>query len=199
MKLFQQIDPRSFIYRIDARGRLVWINDAWLEFAAENDWPVNRDDVIGRPLMHFIADEHLRYLYGLLIGRLRAGRGPLRFRYRCDAPDARRHMEMLMLYDQTEREIEFQSSVLRIERRLHQDLLCTRLPSDPQQLGICSCCKRVDLGGEWAEVEDAVLQLRLFDRESLPRTRHCVCPRCAQDMAGLAGCGRAAAPRSATR
>jgi hypothetical protein len=197
MELFQQIDHRSFIYRVDARGRLVWINDSWLEFAAENDWPVGRDDVIGRPLMDFIADKHLRYLYGLLMARLRAGRGPLRFRYRCDAPDARRHMEMLMLYDAGEREIEFQSRVLHIERRTPQALLQADRLGDAQQLDICSACKRVDLGREWVEVEDAVLRLRLFDRENLPRTRHCICPGCARDLSGLAGYSATAASGSA--
>ncbi|MCG6940366.1 MAG: hypothetical protein LJE69_03835 [Thiohalocapsa sp.] len=197
MRLFQQIDPRTFVYRVDARGRLIAVNDAWLAFAAENDWPIAVGDIIGRPLMDFIADEHLRYLYGLLMGRLRAGRGPLRFRYRCDAPDARRHMEMLMLYDKTEREIEFQSRVVRIERRSPQDLLRIDHPADERRLDICSSCKRVDLGQQWVEVEDAVIRLRLFESELLPRTRHSICPDCAKDLAGLAKSGPASSSRPA--
>jgi hypothetical protein len=189
MLLFQQIDPRTFTYRVDYRGRLVAVNDAWLAFAAENDWPVSRRDVLDRPLMDSIADEHLRYLYGLLMARLRAGSGPLRFHFRCDAPDARRHMEMLMLYDKGEREIELQCKVLRIERRAPQELLRADHPTDEQRLDVCSCCKRVDLGGQWREVEDAVIWLRVFDRQHPPRTRHCVCPTCAEDLSRLAHAG----------
>ncbi len=206
MLLFQQIDSRTFRYRIDARSRIVFVNDSWLAFAAENDWPVSQDDVIGRPLMSFIADEQLRYLYGLLMARLRTGRGPLRYRYRCDAPDARRHMEMLMLYDPGEREIELQSKVLRIERRASQDLLCTDHPRADDRLDVCSCCKRVELGQEWqewVEVEDAVIRLRLFDREHLPHIRHSVCPGCAEVLSrlvhrGPARPGPASSSRSAT-
>jgi hypothetical protein len=186
MRLFQQIDSRTFVYRIDNRGRIAFVSDSWMDFACENNWCVSRADVVGRPLMSFIADEHLRYLYGLLMSRLRVGYGPFRFRYRCDAPDCRRLMEMTMLHDRTEREIEFQSRVLRIERRAAQELLRADHPTDERRLDVCSCCKRIALDEGWVEVEDAVMRLRLFDSDHLPRTRHCVCPDCSTQLSGIA-------------
>jgi hypothetical protein len=195
MQLFQQIDTRTFTYRVDARGRLSAVNDAWLAFANENDWPVRAADVIDRPLMDFIEDPQLRYLYGLLMSRLRTGHGPFRFRYRCDAPDCRRLMEMNMLYDTATREIEFQSRVLRIERRPAQELLRVSRPTHEQVLRICSCCKRVGVGDRWAELEDAIMQLRLFDCDQLPRTRHCICRDCAGQLAALANSGSRLSPR----
>jgi hypothetical protein len=198
MQLFQQIDARTFIYRVDARGRLSDVNDAWLAFARENDWPVSAADVIGRPLMDFIADAQLRYLYGLLMSRLRDGHGPFRFHFRCDAPDCRRLMEMHMLYDARAREIEFQSQVLRIERRTAQELLRAGDAGDGQRLDICSCCKRVDTGNGWVEVESAVIRLQLFDCDHLPRTQHCVCRQCAEQLAQLAGGQSAPSPERMT-
>lgn len=195
MRLFQQIDPRSFVYRVDARGRLAAVNDSWVSFAGENGWPISRADVIGRPLMSFIADDHLRYLYGLLMTRLRNGHGPIRFRYRCDAPDCRRLMEMTMLHDTAQQEIEFQSRVLDIERRTAQELLRPDHPVDERWVDLCSCCKRIAVGQDWVEVEDAVMRLRLFDCDRLPRTRHCVCPECSRQLSGIAAGRLCASPR----
>lgn len=194
MQLFQQIDARTFVHRVDARGRISHVNAAWLDFGAENGWPVTAADVVGRPLMDSIADAQLRYLYGLLMARLRAGHGPFRFPYRCDAPDCRRFMEMQMLYDQAAREIEFRSQILRIERRPEQTLLDPLHATDARSLDLCSCCKRVSTRSGWVELEDAVMRLRLFDSDRLPQAHHRVCPACADGIshAGHARCSTGA-------
>ncbi|WP_295882021.1 hypothetical protein [uncultured Thiohalocapsa sp.] len=189
MQLFQQIDARTFVHCVDARGRLSHVNDAWLDFATENGWSVTAADVLGRPLMDSIADGHLRYLYGLLMARLRDGHGPFRFPYRCDAPDCRRYMQMHMLYHQRLGEIEFRNRILRIERRTAQELLNVQHPTDERSVTLCSACKRVDTDQGWLELEDAVLRLHLFDCDRLPRTRHGVCPSCAGRFVELARCG----------
>jgi hypothetical protein len=186
MELFQQIDARSFTHRVDARGRICFVNTAWLDFAAENGWPVTAADILGRPLMAFIGDEQLRYLYGLLMTRLRGGRGPFRFPFRCDAPDCRRFMRMDMRYDPLPREVEFQSQVVRIERRFAQPLLDPEHPVEQTELALCSCCKRVSTDHGWVELEDAVIQLRLLDCDRIPRTRHSVCQTCSAQLAALA-------------
>lgn len=189
MQLFQQIDSRIFVYRVDNRGRLCYVNTHWLDFAAENDWPVTAAEVLGKPLMASVSDPQLRYLYGLLMARLRDGAGPFRFPYRCDAPDCRRYMRMEMLYCHDAREIEFRSQIRRIERRTTQDLLDARHPTDQRELDICSSCKRVSTCRGWMELEDSVISLRLFDCDRLPRTRHCLCPGCASAFDRLASGG----------
>lgn len=189
MQLFQQIDARTFVHRVDAQGRLCAVNDAWLDFAAENGWPVTAADVVGRPLMDSIADAHLRYLYGLLMARLRDGHGPFRFPYRCDAPHCRRFMQMQMHYCQDRREIEFRNQILCIERRTPQQLLDSLRPKHHRKLEICSACKRVETDAGWVEVEDAVMRLRLFDCDRLPQTRHHICSQCAGQLSDLARAG----------
>jgi hypothetical protein len=185
MQLFQQLDARTFTHRVDARGRISHVNDDWLDFAVENGWTVSAADLVGRPLMDFIGNPELCYLYGLLMTRLRAGRGPLSFQYRCDAPDCRRFMQMVMRFDADTREIEFSSQILRIERRPPQPLLHVAAADGPT-LDICSCCKRVGVHGRWIEIEQAVIQQRLLDCENPPRTQHCVCPDCRTELSDLA-------------
>jgi hypothetical protein len=43
---------------------------------------------------------------------------------------------------------------------------------------MCGWCKRVSVRNTWVEVEDAVLELRLFEREVLPDLTHGICPGC---------------------
>jgi hypothetical protein len=186
MHLFQQIDSRTFVHRIDVHGRLISVNPAWLDFAAENGWPVTMDDVLGQPLMNSITDPNTHYLYGLLMTRLRHGRGPFSFNYRCDAPDCRRLLRMRMFADQGTGEIEFHNDVLRIDRRPSQILLKQPRPQTSESITLCGFCKRVDVGGAWVEVEEAIMRLRLFDRDPMPATEHRVCPDCAHKVAQVA-------------
>ena len=45
---------------------------------------------------------------------------------------------------------------------------------------MCSWCRRVNLGSEGVEVEEAVERLRLFELESLPQISHGCCEPCSQ-------------------
>jgi hypothetical protein len=47
---------------------------------------------------------------------------------------------------------------------------------------VCGWCKKVRIGEEWTEVEDAVRQLQLFEEPRLPQITHGICPRCYQEM-----------------
>jgi hypothetical protein len=186
MLLFQQIDSRTFVHRVDLHGRLCSVNRAWLDFAAENGWPITSADIVGRPLMDYIADTHTRYLYGMMLTRLRHGHGPISFEYRCDAPDCRRHMQMRIIADHAAREIEFQNRILHIERRSAQPLWQPQRPRTAHPVDVCSFCKRVDTGQAWVEVEDAVMHLRLFDCDRLPQVRQRVCSDCSGKLGRIA-------------
>jgi hypothetical protein len=43
---------------------------------------------------------------------------------------------------------------------------------------VCSWCKRVEIAGEWFEVEDAIGRLRFFERRDMPRLSHGICRDC---------------------
>jgi hypothetical protein len=54
-------------------------------------------------------------------------------------------------------------------------------------LRVCAWCQRVELGGEWAQLQEAVTRLRLSE---LPRRSHGICEGCfAQIVGTLAAAG----------
>lgn len=50
-------------------------------------------------------------------------------------------------------------------------------PRSAALLTLCSWCNRGRIGDRWAEIEEVVAELRLFDAE-VPRLTHGVCPSC---------------------
>ena len=100
-KFNQQQDQQEFVHIIDNAGSISYVNDAWLNFAAENGWPISAEEMIGSQLMSSIMDPETRHIYGLLINRIREQGQQTHFNYRCDSPDRRRLMEMRISHDQT--------------------------------------------------------------------------------------------------
>jgi hypothetical protein len=176
-------DPREFVYRIDGAGRIRFVDDAWLAFAAENGWQTSAAEVLGSPLMSHISDAETRHIYRLLFERVRSQGREVRFDYRCDSADCRRFMEMRIRRDPSRDLVELRSRVVRLERRDPVPLLAPRFRG-PGLLTVCSWCKSVDAKGVWLEVEEAVERLGLFAPEALPRISHGICPACSERMSG---------------
>jgi hypothetical protein len=185
----QQTDQREFVYRIDAEGRICFVNPAWQAFAAENGWQVGAAQVLGSELMAFITDARTRHLYGLLIQRVRESGRLARFGYRCDAPDCRRLMEMQMHYDDARQQVEFRSRVALIERREPVVLFDPTIANRTDDIvSVCSWCKAVLADQAWVEVEEAVIRLELFSVDALPRISHGICPDCSERISTTANC-----------
>jgi len=183
--MFEELEPRRFIHRIDRDDRICFVNAEWLVFAAENDWPVTRAQVLGTNLMASISEPQTRHVYGLLIDRVRSSSAPVQFRYRCDAPDCRRLLEMQMQYRADLDQVEFQSRAISIERREPVALLNVRAPRSGETLSVCSWCKAVETGKAWIELEQAVVRLGLLAAEALPRISHGICPDCSGRLTSL--------------
>jgi hypothetical protein len=70
--------------------------------------------------------------------------------------------------------------------QLYRDLLASDSLRSTELLRSCGWCKRVDVGGgEWAEVEEAVVRLRLFDLPKLPLLTHGMCEGCQARMLAM--------------
>lgn len=185
-------DPRLFVYQIDAGDVITAVNDAWDEFALENEAPhLTRQGVIGRPLWDFITGEETQHLYRALFQRVREGKRPISIPFRCDAPDCRRHMEMHMIPDKAGG-ITFTTRVLRLEKRPAVRLLEQGAPRSPDFVTMCGWCKKVRLPDDrWAEVEEAIRVLHLFDERVVPQISHGICPECHDRVLGVWGERRA--------
>ncbi len=141
------LDHRSFIWIIDDADKIVHVNDDWLAFAGENTAPqLTASSVLDQLIWRFIQGQETIYLYKQIFSRLRAGKSPVKFPFRCDSPDCRRFMEMkLSLLPGGA--IQFIAQILRQEWRDPVDLLDASRDRTGEFLKICSWCKKITYSG----------------------------------------------------
>lgn len=168
----------SVRYRIDAQDRITALLDGWPRGEAS---PGGWDRVIGRELWSCMEDPTTIELYRTLVKLARA-RGAVRIPYRCDTARQRRWFEMAIAPVEAG-VVEFTSVLLRAENRPAVRLLEDDAPRDERLVRMCSWCQRVALPtGAWAEIEEAVREMRLLERARLPRITHGICRACADEM-----------------
>jgi hypothetical protein len=183
----EHTDNRAFVHRIDAEGRICFVNDAWLAFADENGWRTSAADLLGTPLNTRIAGAEPRHIYRLLIDRVRHAGHPARFAYRCDSPDLRRFMEM-RISALSDGQVEFCSRVLRLEPRERIRVLDSALRQRSEEvLQMCSWCKAVFAQPAWLDLEEAVQRLGILAEAALPRISHGICPTCSERLVHAGG------------
>lgn len=178
---------RSTRYAIDARDRLVAVDEQWDAFARANGAPeLERRHVLGRELWEFISDPNTVTLYKMLLARVRENDTAVILPLRCDAPDRRRYMR-LVIAPLHRGSAQFDAVLEREEAREEVPLLDAKAPHSDAHLGICGWCKRVRVGeDEWLEVEDAVVRMDLFRRPEVPQLYHCICPDCERTLNRIA-------------
>ena len=184
-------------YRLNDRDEIVFVNEAWDAFASTNSGAhLIATQVLGRPLWGFITDRTTRLLYRDVLARVRSGY-PVRFIFRCDSPGCRRLLEMDVSSGPGDL-AEFRVRTITVEERQLQPLLDPDRPHSEQLLRVCGWCKKVDVGGRWAEVEQAVSLLGLFERSLLPGVTHGICEDCYSRMvATVSDAERGAEPGAA--
>lgn len=168
----------TLVYRIDDQDRIVSVSDAWNAFATANDGAdAVASRVIGRNLFDFIVDPTTRHLYRKMLARIRGGRS-FGFRYRCDAPAVRRLMELRQ--SDVRGGVEFRSGP--VEEVARESLSLPQADGSPgggpdALQRVCGWCNRLDVEGEWLEIEEALPRLRLLERPSAQLT-HGICEEC---------------------
>lgn len=162
-------------YRINARDEISFVDEDWHRVAVGGQ--LREENVIGRQLWDYITDDSTRRLYEEIIARVRRGHRA-QFTLRCDAPAARRLLEMT-IRAHAEDEIEFETRTLQVEPRPPVPLLEPDRKRAEEWVRSCAWCSRIHVGaGQWAEVEAAAEHLRLFERDALPRLTHGICEEC---------------------
>lgn len=168
------------IYRVDGDGRLTFVNEGWNAFAILNDTPeLAGPAVLGRPVADFITGRETRFIYSQLLKRVAAGTR-IELPYRCDSPMLRRLM--LLTITPAGPEIEFRSQIVDVALRPVVRLLETERPRSTSLLTLCSWCNRGRIGARWAELEEVVSELGLFEGD-LPQLTHGICPACQATIA----------------
>jgi hypothetical protein len=172
-------DNRRFIWIIDDADKIVHVNEDWLAFAGENSAPqLTASLVLDQPIWRFITGQETIYLYQQIFRRVRAGKTPVKFPFRCDSPDRRRFMTM-KLSRLSGKAIQFKAQILRQELRQPIEILDASRDRTEEFLKICSWCKIINIPGRgWGEVEEAIAALDLFGHASMPQMTHTICDSC---------------------
>ena len=171
-------DSREFVYLVDATGTIRYVNEAWVDFAAENGAShLDIEAVTNTSLFDYIEDRTTRQLYDVLHNRVLKTRGPVRIPFRCDSPTRRRLMEMeLRMEDGL---IGYHNRVLRLEERDPVPLWDPERARNGTPIRACGWCKKLPTpDGRWLEAEDAIRELDLFESADLPPISHGICPAC---------------------
>lgn len=171
-----------FIYRIDSTDTIVSVSDNWCTFADANAWDssLRPEDVVGHKLWDFIQDRETRHLYQELFRRVRGGIPSRTIPFRCDSPSERRYLELL-IEALPDAQIEITSKILRTEPRSPISLLNPDTSRSTDFVTLCSICKKMKVSpGQWAEIEEGLAYLRLFEADKMPQLTHGLCHSCYQ-------------------
>lgn len=179
---------RLFVYHIDSQNHITYLNQAWIDFAQENQAPeLVPDRVLGQDLASFIADWETRHLYEIIYDRIRRTGKIVQLPFRCDSPELRRFFQMTVAPLPAEG-LSFTVRVIRIEPRPRVALLDSSTEPTGHHVVICSWCKRVELPvGHWVDLE-TVIDQQCFFGAAPPSLTHDVCPHCLEKiLTGLNG------------
>jgi hypothetical protein len=168
-------------YVIDAEDKLIDLGKTWDDFALANDGEaVVSAEVVGRSLWDFIFDESTALLYKSLLTRLRATGNPIRFPFRCDSPDLRRHLVMTLSPLQNGN-VEFRNSIVELEPREAKAFFQAAVAGAKEYFYMCSVCNKVRSRSsrDWKEVEDA-FETHISSCEHPVQVLYKVCRHCAR-------------------
>lgn len=170
----------DYIYVIDEADRIVSVSDNWLLFAQENEATASchPDSIMNKPIWDYIFGMETQHLFEVTLEKVRTTDKSVVLPFRCDAPDRRRYLELLItpLHQKC---IKFTSYIIREESRDTVVLLEAGIPRSNDIINMCSMCKKVELSkGNWVEVEVALTTLKLFEQLKLPQISHGLCVEC---------------------
>ena len=177
-----KITTDRFEYLINKQDCIVDVSESWLAFATDNAPTLTVSSVLGKSLWDFVSNVQTRYLYKLMLKRVREHTEVIQVPFRCDSPDCRRFME-LEISPQHNDYVRFLSKIIRTEPRPPVSILDSEVPRSDKKLCMCSWCKQIQVDARhWLEVEYAVAELRIFDDEAVPGLIHGICPDCEQRL-----------------
>jgi hypothetical protein len=158
---------------LDGADRVIFVNERWSAVAAEHGPAVQPANVLGRPIWDFVAGQETRYIYMLILNRVRFTQISCALRFRCDSPVLQRAVEMRVSPLPGDA-VQFTCRALRAEPRPLIELPAGEFNGTPARM--CSFCKRVSLTGvDWTEAPSRWLAA---DPDVSSRIEHVVCPRC---------------------
>ena len=167
-------------YRLTDKDEIYLVNRQWRQFANYNDAPELAENVVGQSIWSYIDGSEIQQIYDALFKRVRKYHEPVRFHFRCDAPDRRRVLEMALTRLHSGG-ITIRTHLVKAERRCHLQLIDPSASRDPDRIvTMCSWCQkfRCESSGHWVEADEAPERLKLFEVPVMPRISHGICHSC---------------------
>lgn len=179
------MEKRICTYTVNADDAIVRVGNDWSDFARENEAPhLDGKSVLFRSLYDFIIDARTRNLYRIILKNVRESNRPVELPFRCDSPDKRRFMKLL-IQPQPERTISFHSELIREEVREPLKWLkndgrgAYGVYGRAQPVMMCSMCKQIKISrDEWSPPETAISSMEIFSTDAPHKVLHSVCPAC---------------------
>jgi len=169
----------TYVYSINENDIITNFSNNFPSFARNNDWQLGMEPeaVLGCSIFDFISGAETQHLYKVLFEHCRKGKHIGYIPFRCDSPTERRFLE-LNLRLLPDSHIDIITVLVKTEPRSPVRILQTHTPRTEQFIRICSMCKKVIVDDEWLEIEEALIRMKLFEQERLPRLTHGLCKSC---------------------
>jgi hypothetical protein len=178
------------VYRVDRDNNLCYVNPTFLDFAADNEMQMDGSHLLGRSLWDFIADQHTVRLYRELLQQVRDEDRMVHFSYRCDSPDVKRFMHMVVTPVEND-EVEFESWIRRVEPQNPKLVFEAKRVGRHKPIRVCSICRSVETEpGEWTNVSDAFARGHIPAQEHRVSVIYKVCPTCVSTISSQASGGQ---------
>ena len=176
----QHGNRETYSHRIDQNDMIIGVSDNWQSFAQENSgartcFPEN---IIGSSLWDHIRDLETKHLYEMILQKVRKYNQQVVFSFRCDSPEKRRFLKLSVI-PMKDGSVDFISQTIKTELRKPVEMLRSDIERSDEAIRVCSMCKKIAISEtEWKEIEFAVQELRLFEKDILPQFTHGICQSC---------------------
>jgi hypothetical protein len=177
------MDNNSIVYQLNENDEIIYVNENWNKFAAENDGlpETLSDNVLNKKIWCFITDFETIHLYKALLNNVRLYKRTANLTIKCDSPFMVRFIEM-KIKPLENNHIEFCCVTKKQYERPIVLLLDKKIPRNNSFLKMCSYCKAINIENEWVETEVGISRLSLFLKSSLPQISHGICPTCYKNV-----------------
>lgn len=168
-------------YWLDNQDRIIDVSNSWDVFAKENNGEtVISDNIIGKYLKSFIKSDETRMFTELLLNKARLLNTTVERQYRCDSPDVKRYMKMLII-PEGHNVLRVNHYVLKIEP--HSIKLSFMYAKDPKDkfMKRCSICNKVHFERKWHE-GDSCLVSKFIRENKCVYVIYTVCEICKSDI-----------------
>lgn len=168
-------------YKIDTENNIIFVNEEWDRFALNNfGEEIISNKILGKNLLDFIMNITIKQIYLDIINQARKG-NVISINYRCDAPNCKRLLKMTVK-SEDENIVKFISEVQEIVPQNYLNILDPKAIRSNEFIPMCSWCKKIRMGSEWEELEQAINKYGLLTQTKIPSLTHTICQDCYEQL-----------------